>query len=171
MTKLETDLLEFMRFSKHLDPCCPNIYTPGWFESDFAVVTQRSFFWHEFEIKVSVSDYRADFRKGNDSRRQKYEGPYPNWYYCPWSEPKHATLARKATPGPNYFWFVMPEAIAFKVKIPKYAGLLIHRDEKARHLKIKIAKPAPRRHREKVSTRFMSGMSRIEKHGVNDGKS
>jgi len=159
MTRLELDLLEFMRFSKRLDPCCPNIYTPRWFESDWAGVTVQSLFWHEFEIKVSVSDYRADFKKGKPAPYDmQYTGPH-KWYPA-YTESKHTTLARMEAPGPNYFWFVVPDTIAEKIEPPKYAGLLIHKTVTKGRQMITIKKPAPRRHREKVSARFMSSMSR-----------
>ena len=72
-------------------------------EADSISIT-KSGYVHEYEIKVTLSDFRHDFLKR-----------------------KHLTFQRRyaATRGvPNYFWYVAPEK-AVPICIPDYAGLII----------------------------------------------
>jgi len=162
---IEAALLRWMRFSKRLDPCCPNKLVRGWYEADFLGVT-RSEFWHEFEIKRSTGDYHRDFDKGRGS--MLFRGPWlkgPNirafstWnYYRPWTPTKHQILSEKNERGPNYFWFVIPLELKGKIDPPKHAGLVvIHPPKKEdRHSRayVDVVRQAPRRHKKKVSERF-----------------
>lgn len=103
----------FSHFSKRSAIMIPNFspsFTPAkpvkWGECDVFQIT-KSMYWVEFEIKLSVSDFRADFKKVK----------------------KHRALAERAPNIPRRFWYVMPDIIADKVEgeIPEYAGLLAFR--------------------------------------------
>jgi hypothetical protein len=114
--------------------------TSLWFwESDLIAVT-GSDFCHEYEIKISRADFRADANKKN----------------------KHRIL-KSATGGPNYFWYVCMPGIIDEADVPKYAGLihLIPAKLNVRHRTgyntvvkattvMKIIKQAPRRHATKM---------------------
>lgn len=76
----------------------PNIYFFPMWESDMLYVT-KSGYLHEFEIKLSLSDFRADGRK----------------------EYKHMMLADGR--GPSEFWYVCPPGIIPIEQVPDYAGL------------------------------------------------
>lgn len=93
-----------------------NCYALGW-ECDLLRVTKNRYV-HGYEMKMSVADYRMEFKKtGRDNRRR-----------------------------PNYFWFVVPENLIAVTEVPDDAGLLyFHR------MYFKVAKPAPRLHREKAT--------------------
>ena len=84
----------------------PNIYL-GYEESDLISVTKAGFI-NEYEIKVSIPDYNADFKK----RKHR------------WMERGHGQFR-------NYFWFVTPVGLLCddgnrlgKYPIPDYAGYI-----------------------------------------------
>lgn len=67
-------------------------------EMDVAVLSQSGLL-HEYEVKISRSDFLADKKK----RKFQY---YDQRIYCP-----------------NYFYYVCPEGLIQKNEIPKWAGL------------------------------------------------
>lgn len=79
----------------------PNTYLYNW-ESDFISMTAANYV-HEYEIKISRSDFRVDFKK-----------------------PRHALLleGRYGSGCPSYFWYVMPDGLVDLEDIPDHAGLL-----------------------------------------------
>ena len=105
-----------------------NLYVFGW-ESDFLLKT-RSDYWYEYEIKISVADFKKDFIK-----EQKHYELMTGY------ELKSNILTTKfdnnnirATVNynydepaiiPNYFSYVIPYTLLPKIKdmIPSYAGL------------------------------------------------
>ena len=111
-------------------------YTPSkWWECDMWRLTKADFV-DEYEIKMSVADFKADLLKcqrgweiGPDGRYQQ-KAPVT----------KHELLAGSER-GPNRFWFVVPEAIEEKIEVPPYAGLMVFG-----RCNPVISKQAPRRH-------------------------
>ena len=81
-----------------------NIHMYGCFESDFLRVTMSKYST-EFEVKLSVADFKADARKsiGNKS---KYE---------------YMQLGL----GANSFAYVVPRDILDKIEVPEWAGLFV----------------------------------------------
>ena len=80
----------------------PNVMV-DWGEADLISVTAAGYM-QEWEIKVSKSDFYADFKKG-----------------------KHRWLARPGyTPGgqctASCFWYVMPDGLVPDLEVPDYAG-------------------------------------------------
>lgn len=101
----------FSHYSSRSAIMIPNFipsFTPArpikWGECDIFQVA-KSMYWVEFEIKLSVSDFHADFKKVE----------------------KHRALAARSPVIPRRFWYVMPDIIADKVEgeIPEYAGLMV----------------------------------------------
>jgi hypothetical protein len=85
-------------------------YTPdGWWECDVAYFTTAGYL-HEFEIKLSLSDFRADARK---ERQFTYRGP---------KQKKHAAAA--AGNGPKLFYYVAPAGVIPQAELPGWAGLI-----------------------------------------------
>lgn len=85
-----------------IQPCpiiIPNIYYFSW-ESDVLFVT-KSMCLYEYEIKLTKSDFRADFKK----------------------EFRHHRLANKVMGYPAEFWYVCPPDIIPVDEVPEYAGL------------------------------------------------
>lgn len=79
-----------------------NLYVFGW-ESDCLLLT-RSGYWYEFEVKISRSDFKNDFKNKRE---------------------KHSILSSVSdTKKPNYFYYIVPEGLVEPNEVPEYAGLL-----------------------------------------------
>lgn len=72
----------------------PNIYL-GNFECDILEIT-KSKYAYEYEVKISVSDFKADAKK---------KGKFDN-------------------PRTNYFYYIVPKDLISVEMLPKYAGLI-----------------------------------------------
>ena len=93
----------FWKYSGSARRIVPNFTPAPWFECDLFVMT-RAAYTIEFEIKLSRSDYCADFNK----------------------QRKHARLS-EMTPGkflPTRFFYVTPEFLVLPRDVPAYAGLV-----------------------------------------------
>lgn len=105
----------YCRMSRH-ELAVPNSCLFAW-ESDVVSVL-RSGFIHEFEVKVSRSDFLADARK--DRARYLVE-PVRKGYFADYA------VAR-----PNYFTYAVPEGLVTADEVPEYAGLIyVRRREQA----------------------------------------
>jgi hypothetical protein len=124
----------------------PNWTAPNWWEADVARI-MPSGRWTEIEIKLTKGDFQADARK-LDTREARWVAgrPGPGSH----SRVKHLELPAGESKGPNQFYFAMPEALAAKVDIPVWAGLLVARQWGKRVL-IHLDKKAPELHREKFT--------------------
>ncbi len=89
----------------------PNYVPAGWWENDVMEITEAGL-WHEFEIKVSRTDYFADAEKEMFS---------PEFGA---TVRKHDMLATRRTFGPNRFTFVIPYGLVKFHEIPAWAGLI-----------------------------------------------
>jgi hypothetical protein len=126
----------------------PNNTTGILSEADLLSLTPTHFI-HEFEIKLSKSDFRADF-KNKHFKHQKFgqlltqdeEEKKP--YYCP-----------------NYYWFVMPENLLPLESIPDYAGLIYVKEREHKNLfgtlkvGLETVKRAPRLHSTKLEDKWI----------------
>ena len=104
-------------------------------------------FFGEFEVKVSVSDFKADGKKERSGYAYE-EGKYRK---IP-ATTKHDRLAARDPKGPCRFWFAMPEKIAEQVEIPEWAGMISFGE---RSMTGRVIKVAPQLHRQKVSDRVI----------------
>ena len=122
----------------------PNAMFYHW-ESDLLVVS-RSMYVTEYEIKISVSDFRADAKK---ERAELIQMEYyrPGWDFG--GDP--IKVGR-----PNRFYYVMPEDIAFKITVPDWAGLMVLR--KPRYLS-EVKRPK-RLHNEKIEHEQVTNLIR-----------
>lgn len=112
----------------------------GWWnwESDLVSAT-KSWLVHEFEVKISASDYLADFKKTT----------------------KHWALEKANERGaPNYFWYAMPldliDVESLTVNglhpFPQYAGVIgVHYRPGRFGWRVRVLRPAPRLHVRKLS--------------------
>jgi hypothetical protein len=96
------------------------------FESDFLAVNKSDFVF-ECEIKISRSDFFADFKK----------------------EQKHKLLSEGKHKA-NYFFYAVPSGLILPSDVPPYAGL-IYIDKVGNRYRVTIMKDAPRMHKEKLS--------------------
>ena len=116
------------------DVVAPSIVAPRWAEMDvFGLM--KSGYVHEFEIKVSKSDYKADFKKTTCWKGYKFEGL------------KHHQL-QAGECYPNRFYFVLPAHLA-DVELPDYAGLILAYGNEYGGVQLKWIKQAPTLHKEK----------------------
>lgn len=99
----------------------PNIFVHSWNECD-ALILLRSGYIHEIEMKLSRSDFLADFKKTNywvyahDKQRELYnQGTYESL--------KHVCLANGVC-YPNRFSFLVPDGLVEPDEVPNYAGLM-----------------------------------------------
>lgn len=122
----------FWRHQSSAMAIAPN-YTPcWWYECDLFVVT-RSGYSIECECKTSLSDYRADARKGQ----------------------KHQRLAERRNP-PTRFFYCVPEMLVPLRDIPDYAGLLYFSWQDLRWksaARIQVIKSAPRLSNKKIGAK------------------
>jgi len=102
------------------------IFKYNW-ESDF-FCQSRSGYLIEVEVKVSVSDFNADFKK----EKHKYLSGQDN--------------SKKFIP--NKFYYAVPEEISSKIQVPEYAGLIV-----ISNFKTDFVKKAPLIHKNKIDVR------------------
>jgi len=77
----------------------PNVFYFYW-ESDILMVT-RSRCVHEYEIKLTMSDFRADFKKSY----------------------RHLCMKERTAKYPAHLWYVCPPNVIPVDEVPEYAGL------------------------------------------------
>lgn len=117
---LETLNRDFLSQPKYL---INNLYVFGW-ESDYLALTKAGY-WYEIEVKISRSDFKADFKK----------------------EKKHQTLKMENNLSrPNYFNYIVPEDLIAVEEVPNYAGLIYL----SQNGFLKTVKPAPMLHNTKL---------------------
>ncbi len=117
-----------------------NFTPPNWWENDVCMVT-KSGYWIEYEVKLTVADFRVD------SQKQKEVLPRA------WGEPvkfenKHDLLANTER-GPCRFFYVVPEGLLANEQLPVWAGLIevVGTAQSRVYFREKVA--APRRHKRK----------------------
>lgn len=115
----------------------PN-YTPrDWWECDLFRVTKAGYFY-EYEIKLSLSDFRADRKKTMSRYGRGMDG---KWGYHKVAEKHKALRERRA--GPKCFYWVMPEGLVRPSEIEDWAGI-IHVLERSRLQEFRPALPFDR---------------------------
>ncbi len=90
------------------DLLIPNFYMSTFYEMDLFKITRAGLIT-EFEIKISRSDYKNDFKKGASN----------------FGDSKHDEL-KKGLRFCNYFYFVVPENLISINEVPEYCGLIYY---------------------------------------------
>jgi len=127
------------RYSRNL--CMPN-YTPsGWFECDVFELTPADYF-HEYEIKLTASDFRAESRK-----RKSWTIINNEW--VPHGPKKLDLLDGQHVKGPTKFYYVYPSGMLPESEIPVWAGIVTV-TETEWGIRTNTARIAPQLHRSKV---------------------
>jgi len=93
-------------------------------EQDFLQVTTSGYV-HEFEIKLTRADFKADFKKTSWGKWKKHE-LLSGTVEPPW----RMTNERDGILLPRMFWFVAPTGLLFAEDTPEHAGLLEFDGEK-----------------------------------------
>lgn len=105
-----------------------NLHIYDW-ESDYLAITKNGYAY-EIEIKISVQDFKNDFKKVRKHRDLM--------------NPERIEDGMAVVP--NYFWYACPPQVITKQMIPPYAGLVWVDTERRM---IRIVKAAPVLHRMK----------------------
>lgn len=128
----------------------PN-YTPlNWFECDVFEITKAGYFV-EYEIKVSVEDFKADAEKRRSSRWRYVQGQVVS----PSTDKKHDLISSASDACPSRFFYCAPEGVLDKSDIPPWAGLLEFWDEKRQIPFCKSVINAPTIHRRKPDAKIL----------------
>ncbi len=164
------------RFSNHkYDLCNSYIFKHDW-ECDFFSVTNNAY-CYEIEIKLSRSDYLADFKKYKHKLFENIKKPL--WVMNSGGTQVHYGYEKKQVPVqsragvfmtwkstalyadatriniidndklicPNKFYYAVPEGLIKPDEVPKYAGLIYVKDL---YSMATIVKPAPFLHKRKL---------------------
>lgn len=115
--------------SHSYDIIIPNYYPDG-YEMDVLRIANNSNYLVEYEIKISLSDYKADFKKGTKYGYSKHEKLQYGKSLC------------------NRFYFVCPQNIIKSV--PAYAGLIYYLHE---NNTFQIKKAAPLLHKNIIDSK------------------
>lgn len=112
-------------------------------EVDLLSITRAGFVF-DHEIKISRSDFKADFRN-KDWKHYRYDqAPKENTRRCP-----------------NYFIFVVPAGLLKLEEIPHYAGLMYWRESKFHCFgTFDVIKKPPRLHSEPVRFEILQKLAR-----------
>jgi len=94
-------------------------------EMDLFGFRKGSGFSDEIEIKLTRSDYLADFKKVTYVKGHKVEGKNYS-YHHPQKKLKHDAIKEGLSPC-NYFAYLMPKELADQCDVPSYAGLYVYR--------------------------------------------
>jgi len=97
-------------------------------ETDLLIVKTNNRYCYDIEIKVSVSDFKADFKK-TEKHDILEQGGYKakhNTYKMVKGKRKKFPAGRliKVAERPNRFYFAVPEGLITVDDVPEYAGLL-----------------------------------------------
>lgn len=116
----------------------PNYTSKDWWECDVFEVTPSGYFC-EYEIKLTLSNFRADFEK----RKSHWHRGQQQMV----ARDKHQQLLQDFTDvTPRRFFFVCPSGLIPEAEVPAYAGLIYVSEHLTEHQIIR----APERHRLKV---------------------
>jgi len=125
----------------------PN-YTPlGWWECDLFGVTKAGYF-HEFEIKLTVADFRKDAKKKRSDSWQWID----NVKQTIAGTKKHEVIGQAI--GPSRFWYVTPAGLVDGSEVPEWAGLQTFKPSHPGSTYsgyIRTVKQAPQIHKTKIS--------------------
>lgn len=147
---------------------CLTNYTPsGWFECDVWSVSDAGYA-SEFEIKLTLADFKADGDKVKDTRWRHWKWNNPNWKGdVPPEIRKHDLLKQREVRGPSRFWFVVAArqvnsgtiGVVPTCQIPEWAGL-IHAWPTGHSspwtVRVEVVKEAPRLHNVKVDEKVLA---------------
>lgn len=122
----------------------PNSCLFDW-ESDLVSVTRADYI-HEYEIKVTRADFKADAKKKRARILVDAVERIPLW---------GGVERERVHRRPNYFWYVVPAGLITVEEVPEYAGLmyvsrrvdspLLYRDIS------RDVKPAKQLHKDKIN--------------------
>lgn len=125
-------------YEKGHSPISTHFTGCGLSECDVISISKADFIY-EYEVKISKSDFKADFKKNKHKLmiERKAVNEKKSFYFIA-----------------NYFYFVVPENLITIDDIPEYAGLIYLINDKFVQIK-----KAPLLHKTKASTSFIRQLS------------
>lgn len=120
---------------------CPCYTALDWWEADMFAVTKAGFAV-EFEIKISVRDFKEDAGKKREVYDKELKDAGAKWPYR--EVLKHELLAKRYEHGPSRFYYVCPDGVLTTDMMPEWAGLLHYHP---RRWRFSVEKEAPQLHR------------------------
>lgn len=148
MTEKDIQITLYLKYTNHIY-MIPNIFYFCGEEADLLSIAP-SHYIYEFEIKLTLSDFKADFIKS----KHKY-----------YSKEMKIFAPEKRYSMPNRFFYVCPENVIPLELIPKYAGLIYISKGKYSNIVCHI-KNAPLIHKEKLNERILLKMISCLSHKV-----
>jgi len=128
-------------YQKGHSPISTHASISGLQECDVISISKSDFIY-EYEVKISRSDFKADFKKPKHNliteKKFVITENVKTWYLVP-----------------NYFYFVVPENLISVEEIPEYAGLM-YLNERG---EFNIIKKAPLIHKTKATHEFIRALS------------
>jgi hypothetical protein len=129
MNERNIQIILYNHYWNSWEMAVPNSNYYWTWECDVLAV-MKSLYMVEFEIKTSVSDFKADFKNKAD---------------------KHNILETQCrNKSPNRFYYVIPDDISDKCDVPKYAGKIVIKNQGWKASPV-YEKKAPLLHKRKIS--------------------
>jgi hypothetical protein len=139
----------------------PN-YTPDdWHECDLFGVTRAGYF-HEYEIKLTRGDFRADAAKRLPDRYRHVpvDGTTFGRYDRVAGQRKHDRIGSGDAKGPSRFFYVMPRDMVPVDEVPAWAGLF-HLVPWRQTVRLEQVRDAPKLHAGKVDRHVFRHASHV----------
>lgn len=151
--KTVQDALYFMCVQKKHQIVVPNTGIFHGHETDLSAIT-KTWLAHEFEIKISRSDWLKELSMNSESKEIKHNNL---------ANVKQVIAERRSTYSeslipPNYFWVVAPEGVV-RDDLPDYAGHILVKPVQG-SLKLCVSKQAPLLHRYKIPPKSLVAAAR-----------
>lgn len=105
----------------------PNVFIGG-YERDCIMINKNSGLWNEYEIKVSIADFKKDFLKTTGSYSADMFSPKAQVKYFTTNKHEHFAKRNVTISTPNRFIFVTPAGLIDKESLPDYAGLITYHE-------------------------------------------
>jgi len=141
--------LSMYLYEKQHSPITTRFTGYGLAECDVISISKSDYIY-EYEIKISRSDFRADFNKDKHKLMLERKGTKTRMI-----KENNQMVKDTLYLTCNYFNFVVPTGLVTAEEVPEYAGL-IYMDE---NLNFEIIKKAPLLHKEKATYNFIRQLS------------
>ena len=162
MTEKDIQQALYNEFVKRSLALIPNTYHYG-NESDLFRI-MKNLMVTEYEIKISIRDFKKDFKKGKHFlMERRIVRPVAHFYRSNKSfrDAKSPEDAKSWT-IPNRFAFVVPEGLIGAEDVPEYAGLYYINNFKD----VQVIKKPPLLHKEKLGKRGMARIISVLSHRI-----
>ena len=145
---IEASLVMYL-YEKQHSPISSHFTAYGLSECDVISISKSDYIY-EYEVKISRSDFKADFKK--EKHKLMLEGVGTKQRLI---KENNKMISDTWYLTPNYFYFVVPENLIKIEEIPDYAGLMYMNE----NLEFDIIKKAPLIHKTKATSNFIRQLS------------